>query len=513
MAADKRRAFALKKADQAVADFGQAAWASGLPKSRAALELLEGAKGLTPRDTSLLCGGVCVALAACNRVGEALRFFGDHSTEIGDEFVKDRLLEFWMSDANAPVPGDLVQLSGSDGAHLVGTVLRPTPSGFSVRVLGTAADVSAADGPVPEALAKMMATSDGQVGEELEVAESDVTVLTLRLSEEQRCHWRSLREERPELFGERMKSDNEARWQRLFGAAARSQSSAGAGVAGGCAGAAGAAEDLGLPLEQSFVATLYGLITDCLERIGDPERGELVVDLLGARPALELDDPEPVLKALLRALPQSLRRLTVRMCGPEVGCEAYARTLEAEPGRSVELDVRPGLYHRVVESADAELVVAMNAGIGVPQYTGMWGPTLDALASRPRRTLFAVTSYSPGEVVREERLLRQRWACGPLSLGPDNAELAEALSASAPPWTLDRELRARTAGGEVLLRRGDLVLPAGRAPQAPGDLPQAVRVARGTDLAYVGPNRTPGRSRNYGLLVLWVGGGAVAAAA
>lgn len=510
MAADKRRAFALKKADQAVTDFGQAAWTSGLPKSRAALELLEGSKGLLPEDTSLLCGGVCVALAACNRVGEALRFFSEHSTEIGDDFVKEQLLQVWMKDANAPVPGDLVQLSGSEGTPLVGTVLRPTPSGFSVRVLGTAADVSASDGPVPEDLAKLMASSAGQVGEELEVAESGVTLLTLRLSEEQRRSWRSLQEEQPELFGERMKSDNEARWQRLFGAAARSQSSAGAGVAGGCAGATGAAEDLGLPLEQSFVATLYGLISDCLERIG--ERKELVVDLLGARPALELDDPQPALKALLRALPKSLCRLTVRMCGPEVGCEAYVQTFEAEPERTVELDVRPGLYHDAVKSADAELVVAMNAGIGVPQYTAMWGPTLDALASRPRRTLFAVTSYSPGEILREERLLRQRWARGPLALA-DNAELAEALAAAARPWTLGRELQARGASGEACtLRRGDLVLPIGRAPAA-GGLPQAVRVAHGADLAYVGPNRTPGRSRNYGLLILWVGGEGEAVAA
>jgi len=510
MAADKRRAFALKKADQAVTDFGQAAWTSGLPKSRAALELLEGSKGLAPGDTSLLCGGVCVALAACNRVGEALQFFSEHSREIGDDFVKEQLLEFWMKDANAPVPGDLVQLSGSDGSHLVGAVLRPTPSGFSVRVLGTAADVSASDGPVPEDLAKLMASSDGQVGDELEVAETDVTLLTLRLSEEQRRSWRSLQEEQPDLFGERMKSDNEARWQRLFGAAARSQSSAGAGVAGGCAGATGAAQDLGLPLEQSFVATLYGLINDCLKRIG--ERKELVVDLLGARPALELDDPQPALKSLLRALPKNLCRLTIRMCGPEVGCEAYVQTLEVEPDRAVELDVRPGLYHHVVKSADAELVVAMNAGIGVPQYTAMWGPTLDALASRPRRTLLAVTSYSPGEILREEQLLRQRWACGPLALA-DNAELAEVLTAAARPWTMGQQLQARGASGEVCtLCRGDLVLPAGKAPGA-GGLPQAVRVSRGADLVYVGPNRTPGRSRNYGLLVLWVGGDDAAATA
>merc|ERR1712179_199533 len=82
-------------------------------------------------------------------------------------------------------------------------------------------------------------------GEEVEVLETDIVLLTLRLSSEQRGHWNDLRDEKPELFGQRMKSDNEARWQRLFGAAARKKAS-------GCAAASGAAEDLGLPLEQSF---------------------------------------------------------------------------------------------------------------------------------------------------------------------------------------------------------------------------------------------------------------------
>jgi len=497
MATDKRRIFALKKADQAIDCFSDGEWSAGLAKARAALELLDGSKGLQPEDTSVLCGGVCLALAASNRIGEALEFFCEHAVEIADEQIKDQLLNFWKMEANSFMPGDVVQL----GAQLVGVVTSPTLAigRWLVRVTGTASDASAAVGPgevviaVPEVAHK--------AGEELEVDESDMTLLSLKLSNEQRTHWRDLRNEKQELFGKRMKSDNEARWQRLFGAAAR-QNSKGAGVG---AGANAAAEDLGLPLEQSFAATLYGLIMDYLERTAS--RADLTVDILGCRPALELDDPHAVLLALMEALPASLLRLNVRMCGPEVGCKDSTSSQELQGSRIVSFEIRHGLYHDVLPTADADIVVAMNAGVGAPQYASMWGPTLDLLANRSHRGLFAITSYTAGELLLEERMLRSRWAeTIPLTDAPDLAEVLGGQPETFKSVTLISAARAwNAARGEAIeFQRGDVVEQF--LHKSGGKQKTCARVSRCADLAYVGPNKTPGRNRNFGKLVLWIGG-------
>lgn len=510
MAAEKRRAFALKRSEEAIECFAQGEWRTGLAKAQAARVLLEGSKGLQPEDTSILCGGVCFALAACDRIGEALAFFAQHAVEIADESVKEQLLAFWVNDANSVMPGDLVQFSGVSGSQLVGEVVGPafshsaSGSQWRVQMRGTAEEASAVAGPGEMQVNPLVPEAKEEAGQEMNVNEAGMTLLTLRLSQEQRRHWRNLREEKPELFGERIRSDNEVRWQRLFGAAARRQPS-GAGV-----GASHSFEDSGLPLEQSFVATLYGLVSDYLEQ--DESCVEcLVVDMLGCRPALELDEPEKVLTGLLEALPPRLLRLTVRMCGPEVGCEAYKRSWEVRNGRQMKLEVRPGLYHDVFPEVDAHLVVAMNAGVGVPQYAAMWGPTLDLLARRAQRSLFAVTSYTAGELIREERMLRFRWA-ETFTLA-DVPELAQALTGlnEKAPWTLSDAIRFRgPSGEELLLRRGDVVVPwpacVNRTVSASW-LPVSVRILCSGDLAYVGPNLTPGRSRNYGKLLLWVGGG------
>ncbi|CAE8604002.1 unnamed protein product, partial [Polarella glacialis] len=72
------------------------------------------------------------------------------------------------------------------------------------------------------------------------------------------------------------------------------------------------------------------------------------VDILGCRPALELADP------VLEALPDSVQKLVVRMCGPEVGEEVARRPIELPPGRRgtvriLEFEVRQGLYHDLYE--------------------------------------------------------------------------------------------------------------------------------------------------------------------
>jgi len=226
--------------------------------------------------------------------------------------------------------------------------------------------------------------------------------------------------------------------------------------------------------------------------------------------------------ALLDVLPPRLQHLTVRMCGPEVGCSATSSTHQVGDSRTLSLEVRPGLYHNAIPEGDADLVVAMNAGIGVPQYAASWGPTLDLLARRPKRVLFALTSYTAGELLREERLLRQRW--GEILRPAPNwpPELLEAARRWGPG---DRGTQSTTlihtiqvlcgaSGQEVTLQRGDVVMPlrpiattAGACSES-GDekAPASLRILRSEDLVYVGPNRTPGRSRNFGALVLWVGG-------
>lgn len=521
MAAEKRKSFALKRVNEAVACFSHGEWRTGLAKAQAALELLEGVKGMQPEDTGIVCGGVCLALAACNRVGEALRFFADHAIEIADESIKETLLSSWLSDANSPMPGDVVQFSTAGGSQMVGAVLRPamTQSAgtcWTVRVQSTAQEASAAPGVGEAIMNPPVPDGPDCTGLEIDVWESEMTLLSLRLSNEQRKHWQELRQDRPGLFGERMRSDNEARWQRLFGAAARSSRSAnGVGM-----GATQAAEDLGLPLEQSFVATLHGFIDDYLA-LGDGNAESLTVDVLGCRPALELDDQERVLTALLDVLPSTLQRLTVRMCGPEVGCSATSSTHQVD-SRTLSLEVRPGLYHDAIPEGDADLVVAMNAGIGVPQYAALWGPTLDLLVCRPKRVLFALTSYTAGELLREERMLRHRWGetLRPAANWPP--ELLEAARLWRPgnrdsqSTTLSQTIQVLcgASGQEVTLHRGDVVMPLWPVATPAGDCslsgddntPTSLRILRSEDFVYVGPNRTPGRSRNFGALVLWVGG-------
>merc|ERR1740121_160138 len=141
------------------------------------------------------------------------------------------------------------------------------------------------------------------------------------------------------------------------------------------------------------------------------------------------------------------------MCGPEVGREAAASShqLEDGSGRELRVEIRPGLYHDAFPAADADLVVAMNAGIGVPQYVSMWGPTLDLLRRRPQRGLFAITSYTPGELVREERLLRLRWSRKvALQEAPELSELLrDVASVEEPPWTLPRDVAIQRGGGEL----------------------------------------------------------------
>ncbi|CAK0882341.1 unnamed protein product [Prorocentrum cordatum] len=435
MAAARLRDFAAGRAEQALGCFGRGEWAAGLAKARAALELLERQEEALPPCLAPALGGACLALAAQGEHGGALALWCRYAEVIADERLKEQLLQFWHQDCNAPRPGDLVQLSGSGGAQLVCEAASPLPA----------------------------------PGEELDAGEEDMTLLTARLSAEQRRHWGELVEERPGLFGQRMRSDNEARWRRLFGAAARR---GGAGVG---AGACAAEEDAGLPLEQTFVATLHGLVAELL-----PGARALTVDLLGCRPALELESPDAALVALMQALPAGLEQLTVRMCGPEVNSDDCLRSHDIGGGRRLHLELRRGLYHDAWPEADADLVVAMNAGVGVPQYATMWGPTLDLLARRPRRGLLALTSYTSGELLREESLLRARWAeVVALADAPCLAQaLAPLVAAGPPPWTLPRAAAAARAsdGRALALRRGDAVLPGGEAlrcsgsrmPEAPG---------------------------------------------
>jgi len=203
------------------------------------------------------------------------------------------------------------------------------------------------------------------------------------------------------------------------------------------------------------------------------------------------------------------------MCGPEVGCDDSTSTQELQDGRCLHTEIRCGLYHDAYPTADADLVVAMNAGVGVPQYASMWGPTLDLLANRPRRALFAITSYTAGELLREECMLRSRWGDEVrLSDVPELADMVREQKVGS--CTLASNVKARSAvqGAEIILQRGDVIQPKfckGDNHQN-GAAPISAKVSRCADLVYVGPNKTPGRNRNYGKLVLWIGGkGATAA--
>ncbi|CAE7663422.1 1a, partial [Symbiodinium necroappetens] len=126
----------------------------------------------------------------------------------------------------------------------------------------------------------------------------------------------------------------------------------------------------------------------------------------------------------------------------------------------------------------------------------MWGPTLNALSQR-RGGLLAVTSYSPGELVREEKLLRRLW---PLCISPASPDLKEILLTmrAGQRHTLQRNAGATTLRGEeVSLKRGDVLeFVSGAA---------GLHVVCRETLLYVGPNLTPGRNRNFGKLLLRMG--------
>mmetsp|Transcript_96338 Transcript_96338/g.299482 ORF Transcript_96338/g.299482 Transcript_96338/m.299482 type:complete len:570 (+) Transcript_96338:3-1712(+) len=545
---ERLAAFAERKAEEALALFKRGAYSEGLPRAQAALDLLARAGATCHAIVSPLCRGACDALASEGRFCEALQLFFDHATTVADEHVKNQLLNAWMQAVNSPVPGDLVQLSSRAATsitgcrqQLVGTVVSAgsTATQWRVRLHETAVLCR----PLLPSLPSASLAPSQCVAEELQEVDVDaaeVTLLTLRVTEEQRERWLQLVESCPGLFGKRMAPENEARWKRLFGACAARHGGA-IGVS-----AASSSADEGLPLEQSFVATLHGVLVDFLrwskaQRAASSEGARsLVVDVLGCRPALELADPEAQLSAVLAcSFPAGgIRSLTVRMCGPEAGGEPWSTESMVGDGRRLRLDVRPGLYHDVFPEGGADIVVAMNAGIGVPQYKVQWAPTLDLLGTQPRQFLLAVTTYSPGELLREEQLLRRWWAeIINLETCEQLAVLNSVLS-GPPPWTLAHDVHI--PDGVASLRRGDgiepwLPAPPGLQPAPPNmcraDVeaclancsgatalaavargPWTFRVLRAGCLCYAGPNPTPGRSRNYGKLLMWLGGTREAAA-
>lgn len=523
MAAVKLAAFAQAKAAKAFALFDEGAWEEGLPFASASLELLLRAGDVDAEAALLrrrLCRQLCEAHAALGRFGAALALHGRNAGDIADERLREDLLGRWHAAANAAQEGDVVQLTraacGADGnfGHVVTTVgglpcVAPAP--WAVELAAPPAGAAGAAGAAPlenqdtpgigdDAAAHGAATA-------VQVEADEVTLLSLRLMEEQREHWRSLREECPRLFGDELKQTTKANWQRLFGA---------------CAAAIGevpriAAEaDAALPLAYSFAATLLLLLREHAALGGDlGADGCLEVDLMGCRDVLELSDPERQLAAVLACAPPRIRRLHVRMCGPEIVGGAWERDAEADDGRKLHLTVVPGLYHEVFPDVCPHLVVAMNAGFGVATYVADWRPTLDLIARRPRRTLFASTSYTAKEIAQEDALLRRRWA-EPLRVtsAAQREELLAALGGGEgvalgpPPWTAQRD--AAVPGLLAALRRGDAVFPeatAATAVEAFPEAPATLLVARCADAIYVGPNPTPGRSRNYGRLLRWAGGG------
>merc|ERR1711904_196504 len=127
---------------------------------------------------------------------------------------------------------------------------------------------------------------------------------------------------------------------------------------------------------------------------------------------------------------------------------------DAEDGK-LRLTVRPGLYHDVFLDTLPDLVVAMNPGFGVLTYAADWRPTLDLLAYRPKRTLFASTSYTPLEMMQEYLLLQRHWAepmevIEPLQL----AQLVDALRGASSPWTVKSTVSVQGLG---TLRQGDVI--------------------------------------------------------
>jgi len=192
------------------------------------------------------------------------------------------------------------------------------------------------------------------------------------------------------------------------------------------------------------------------------------------------------------------------MCGPEVSGEDRKYQVDSD-GRRLRVTIRRGLYHDVFPNTSPDLVVAMNAGLGVTTYAADWRPTLDLLARRPRRALFASTSYTALEIAQEDQLLQRHWA-EPLEI-EDSEQLVQLQVAlgveGQPPWTAKR---CATVPGFGDIQRGDVVLTPPGAATPLEVLPVVLRVGRCADAVYAGPNLTPGRNRNYGKLLRWVGG-------
>merc|ERR1711904_340038 len=127
---------------------------------------------------------------------------------------------------------------------------------------------------------------------------------------------------------------------------------------------------------------------------------------------------------------------------------------DAEDGK-LRLTVRPGLYHEAFLDTSPDLVVAMNPGFGVATYAADWRPTLDLLAHRPKRALFASPSYTPREMMQEYQLLQRHWA-EPMAVNEQCqlAQLIDAISGGSSPWTVKRTISIRGLG---TLCRGDVI--------------------------------------------------------
>ncbi|CAE7199440.1 TTC28 [Symbiodinium natans] len=288
--------FSALRRRQAIKCFSSGHWGTGQAKAKAAVQLMEGMQEacVPDLDLALLLGGLCLAQAASGCWAEALSLCCKRSADIADEILKDRLLHGWLEEANAFTPGDVVQFTGAHCAQLTGLVMGPSAEfgSWHVRVTGPATEAAAAPGPLEAATPMPKAVE--VAGEVLEVRESEATLLTLRLSDEQQLRWKELEGEVPELFQKRMNSGNEVvlhaekmdyQLQRTQQAALHAEKT---DVA-----------DSGLPLEQTFAATLYDCILEHHQSCGT--QAEMVVDVLGCRPALELDDPVRALTAMIKA--------------------------------------------------------------------------------------------------------------------------------------------------------------------------------------------------------------------
>jgi hypothetical protein len=503
MAAKKLEAFARKKAAVALKLLQQEeeeSLAEGICVAQAALDFFKRGENDGDPERAQCIGDLCrnlsAALATSGRFGAALSLFRYHAGEMSDEQLRNEILNQWHAAANSPQVGDAVQVSrsalGADEhyGHLVATVVampQPGESKWTLQVRSPASPQGSVDGDDAENSEK------NNIVVSMEAAQ--VTLLSLRLMEEQREYWRDLHEECPRLFGDELKTKNKVNWQRLFGAAALALQT-GPRIA--------AEADAALPLAHSFSATLLVLLREYAE-LSEVKGGVVEVELLGCRDVLELSSPVGELSSLLHCAPKQIKELQVRMCGPEIKGEGYDKEVDVGD-RKLRLTVRPGLYHDVFLDTSPDVVVAMNPGFGVATYAADWRPTLDLLAHRQKRTLFASTSYTPLEMMQEYHLLQRHWA-EPLEVKEQwqLAQLTEALRGDTSPWTVTRTIIIQGLG---TLRQGDVIYTSS-GTSAPLTAPVVLEVSRQQDTLYVGPNLTPGRSRNYGKLLRWVGGRSV----